>query len=50
MPTASLERCSFTYYPDIATGYSGFTDYHAMRSDLNNNEVMRETVGTSSTG
>lgn len=36
MPTSSLERCSFTYYPDIATGYSGFTDYHAMRSDLNN--------------
>jgi hypothetical protein len=39
MSIAGLERCSFTYYPEIsgiATGYSAFTDYHAMRSDLNN--------------
>lgn len=30
-----LEMCGFTYYPGIASGYSGFTDYHAMHSDLN---------------
>ncbi len=29
-------KCIFTYYPGVSTGYSGFTDHHAMRSDLNN--------------
>jgi hypothetical protein len=29
-------KCLFTYYPGASTGYSGFTDHHAMRSDLNN--------------
>lgn len=29
-------KCLFTYYLGMSTGYSGFTDYHAMRCDLNN--------------
>ena len=32
----------FTYYPGISTGYSGFTDYNAMRCDLNN-WLLKET-------
>ena len=32
----TLSECLFTYYPGISTGYSGFTDHHAMRCDLNN--------------
>lgn len=32
----SLKIGRFTYYPEIAIGYAGFTDYHAMHCDLNN--------------
>lgn len=40
---ASTSReCLFTFYPGNSTGYSGFTDHHAMRCDLND-WLLKET-------